>query len=164
MFSWLDHRLGGAWDGLAVLDLYAGSGALAFEALSRGADRATLVERDRAALAVIRRNIATLDAADRTIVQGGSVFAVAARPGARPNDVVFADPPYDVPAEEIAAALDAYRVGGWIHSDALLVVETSRRATVPWPVEITALQRREYGDTAIWYGRRHISASGDEED
>ncbi len=164
IFSWLDHRLGGEWAGLAVLDLYSGSGALAFEAVSRGADRAALVERDRATLATIRRNIATLDAADSVEVQAGSALAVAARTPPFSCDLVFADPPYDVSTEQIAVVLAAYDSGGWIHPGALVIVETSRRATAPWPVGITALQRRAYGDTAVWYGRRHTSASGDEED
>ncbi len=164
MFSWLDHRLGGEWTGLGVLDLYSGSGALAFEAVSRGADRAALVERDRATLSTIRRNIATLDAAEFVEVQAGSALAVAARTPPFACDLVFADPPYDVPSEQVASVLAAYDSGGWIHPGALVIVETSRRATSPWPEGMTPLQRRAYGDTAVWYGRRHTSASGDEED
>lgn len=162
VFNWLDHRLTG-WDTTQVLDLYAGSGALGLESVSRGAVGAVLVERDRGALAAIRSNIDSLSAGDQVVIRPGAVLKVAS---GFPVvcDVVFADPPYDVPTSQIAAVLDAFVSGGWSATDALFVVETDVRAGSPWPTGIDALERRPYGDTAVWYGRRHTPSSGSEKD
>ncbi len=86
--------------GLRVLDLYAGSGALGLEALSRGAASAIFVESDARAAAVIERNIAALGA-QGAVVRRGAVAAVLAGGAARPVDLVFADPPYEVDAAEV---------------------------------------------------------------
>ncbi len=162
MFSWLDHRVVD-WSGHRVLDLYAGSGALALEAISRGANGAVVVERDRQALAVIKRNIEELAAGESVVVRAGAVRAVASQAPV-PCGLVFADPPYDVSSDEIADALADYLAHGWISDEALVVVETGSRAPSPWPEGIAGLQRRAYGDTAIWYGHRHVAAPGDEEE
>jgi len=96
LFNWLGQDLGG----LACLDLYAGSGALGFEAASRGAVRVVLVEKDRAVVAELERNRAALEATQVTIVCGDAADYLARdheRPGARPSerfDVVFLDPPF----------------------------------------------------------------------
>ncbi len=160
VFNWLDHRLP-EWEATRVLDLYAGSGALGLEAISRGAMGAVLVERDRAALAAIRRNIESLSAGDEAVIRSGEVLKVAAGSPVL-SHIVFADPPYDVPASQIAAVLDAFVSGGWTAADALFVVETDVRCASPWPLGVSALQRRPYGDTAVWYGRRHTPSSGSE--
>lgn len=94
VFNSLAH--GGELDGVAAVDLYAGSGAMGLEALSRGAERCTFVERDRNALAALRQNIDALGVADRTTVVAGDVLAWL--PGLRHVDVVFVDPPYDFDA------------------------------------------------------------------
>lgn len=163
VFNWLDHRLPG-WDTTHVLDLYAGSGALGLESVSRGAARAVLVERDPTALAAIERNIDSLSAGDQVSIRPGRVLKVAAGGSPVVCDVVFADPPYDVPATQIAAVLDAFMSGGWTASDTLFVVETDARADSPWPTGVDPLERRPYGDTAVWYGRRHTPSSGSEKD
>ena len=90
LFSMLVSRLG-AFDGLRVADLFAGSGALGFEALSRGAAFACFVERDGKAAAAIRANAADLGARDRVQIIGGSALAL---PRSEPFDLIFADPPY----------------------------------------------------------------------
>src|SRR4051812_39423159 len=90
LFSMLASRLG-SFEDLAIADLFAGSGALGFEALSRGAASATFVERDPAAAAAIRRNADKLGAADRVRILGGSALAL---PRSDPFDLIFADPPY----------------------------------------------------------------------
>lgn len=161
VFNWLDHRLGG-WQGCTALDLYAGSGALGIEAVSRGADAAVLVERDRAAVSIIRRNIADLAAEDVIAVRQGPVDRVA-RDRPVTCQVVFADPPYDVPSGDVASVLAAYDADGWIAPGAMVVVETGRRSDAPWPAGFTDLERRRYGDTAIWYGRRHTPVPGEED-
>lgn len=91
MFNSLDSS--GVLDDAVVLDLYAGSGALGIEALSRGAAKCTFVERDRSALLALRANIELLQLGDRATVVGTDVLAWA--PSARNIDLVFADPPYD---------------------------------------------------------------------
>jgi 16S rRNA (guanine966-N2)-methyltransferase len=106
-------------EGARVLDAFAGTGALGLEALSRGAARATFIESDRAALAALRANIATLRAAEATRVIAGD----ATRPprADAPCDLVFLDPPYG--KELVPRAVAALRAAGWIAGDALLVAE-----------------------------------------
>jgi 16S rRNA (guanine966-N2)-methyltransferase len=146
LFSSLESELGG-FDGLRVLDLYAGSGTLGLEALSRGAAHADFVEMDRNAAAVIRRNIAELGpppgragvhamSVDRFVSQLVDGF-----------DLVFLDPPYKVPTDEVAAVVNALPPGG------LIVVERSSREAFAWPETRSGLRERRYGETTLWYGR-----------
>ncbi|PYC75261.1 16S rRNA (guanine(966)-N(2))-methyltransferase RsmD [Micromonospora arborensis] len=143
-------------DGARFADLYAGSGAVGLEALSRGARHVLLVESDPRAARVIRENVATLRAGTAARLVTGKVATVlAAGPGGETYDVVFADPPYAVPAEEITAVLTALVDGGWLAPDALVVVERSRRTRqFDWVDGITAERSRRYGETTLWYGRR----------
>lgn len=154
LFSALDTLtdLGGA----RVADLYAGSGAVGLEALSRGAAHVLLVEKDPRAARVIRQNIADLGANGAARLRTGTVAqALAAGPEGGPYDVVFADPPYAVPDEEITAMLAALVDGGWLATDAVVIVERSSRTPPPeWVPGITALRTRRYGETTLWYGRR----------
>ncbi|MET7670577.1 RsmD family RNA methyltransferase, partial [Micromonospora luteifusca] len=143
-------------DGACFADLYAGSGAVGLEALSRGARHVLLVESDPRAARVIRENVATLRAGTAARLVTGKVATVlAAGPGGEAYDVVFADPPYAVPAEEITAVLTALVDGGWLAPDALVVVErSSRTRQFDWVDGITAERSRRYGETTLWYGRR----------
>ncbi|GGR71103.1 DNA methylase [Micromonospora fulviviridis] len=143
-------------DGARVADLYAGSGAVGLEALSRGAAHVLLVESDPRAARVIRENIAALRAAPAARLVTGKVATVlAAGPDGGAYDVVFADPPYAVPGEEITAMLAALVGGGWLAPGALVVVErSSRTGEVEWVEGITAGRSRRYGETTLWYGRR----------
>jgi 16S rRNA (guanine966-N2)-methyltransferase len=154
LFSALEAMTGLA--GARVADLYAGSGAVGLEALSRGAEHVLLVEADPRAARVARTNLATLDAAPAARLVTGKVAQVlAAGPEGGPYDVVFADPPYAVPDEEIAAMLAALVDGGWLAADAVVVVERSTRTgPVAWVEGITAERSRRYGETTLWYGRR----------
>jgi 16S rRNA (guanine966-N2)-methyltransferase len=125
LFSMLASRLG-SFEGLRVADLFAGSGALGFEALSRGAASATFVENDQTALAGIRRNAEKLGA-DVKIVSGSAL----ALPRSEPFDLVFADPPYatgsgTAVAQSVCKA-DWLAPGGWIS------IETSREDNVEAP-------------------------------
>ena len=143
-------------DGVRFADLYAGSGAVGLEALSRGAAHVLLVESDARAARVVRENIATLRAAPAARLVTGRVGTVlAAGCDGEPYDVVFADPPYAVPDTEITDLLTALVDGGWLAADALVVVErSSRTGDLDWVEGLTALRSRRYGETTLWYGRR----------
>jgi 16S rRNA (guanine966-N2)-methyltransferase len=145
LFSALGDRVVGA----AVLDLYAGSGALAIEALSRGAAHAVLVDRDRSAEQAIEQNLETTGFADRARFVRSPISGVGGdqpRDGA-PFDLVFCDPPYSLPDSELAVVLDNLRATD-LADEALVVVE--RRAPEWSPPEgwSTSWQRK-YGDTLI---------------
>ncbi len=120
LFSMLASRLG-TFDDLAVADLFAGSGALGLEALSRGAATCLFVEQDRAALAALRANVAKLAAAGAT-VRAASVLAIGPAPA--PLDLIMMDPPYGSGAG--AVALDKLARLGWIGPATWVSVETAR--------------------------------------
>lgn len=151
LFSSLESELG-SMAGLRVLDLYAGSGALGLEALSRGAARATLVEADRAAVRAIRANIAAVGT-DRAEVVAARVERTLSTPPAEPFDLVLADPPYGLGSAELTTVLAAL-ARGWLVPDAMVVVERAGRAgRVEWPPGLVGERHRRYGDTVLWYGR-----------
>lgn len=137
--------------GLRVLDLYAGSGALGLEALSRGAAAATFVESDRAALAVLDKNIAAVGLPGAE-VRRGTVRAVLARGAPEPYDLVLADPPYDTGARELSAVLAALL--GWIMPGSFVVLERASRSEPPdWPEPLRPMKVRRYGDTGLHWAR-----------
>ena len=141
----------GLVEGARVLDLYAGTGALAFEALSRGARSATLVESGREALAVLRANAASLGLEDLVHVVPATVAAAAARlPQEGPFDLVFADPPWAL-VEDGAAVRDLARLvaAGVLSEDATVVLEHSARTAPPDVPGLAAERTRRYGDTAL---------------
>jgi 16S rRNA (guanine966-N2)-methyltransferase len=154
MFSTLTSLRGGL-DGARVLDLYAGSGALGLEALSRGAEHALLVESAPAVARVLRANVAALGLAGASVLaRSVKGLAGGAAPGAA-YDVVVADPPYALAAPVVAAVLGALIREGWVATGALLVVERAGRdGAAPWPEQVSGIDRRTYGDTVLWYGRR----------
>ncbi|MFZ9395211.1 MAG: 16S rRNA (guanine(966)-N(2))-methyltransferase RsmD [Erythrobacter sp.] len=119
LFSMLTSRLG-SFEGLKVADLFAGSGALGLEALSRGAAQCLFVEQDRQAADAIRANIATLDARDRCNIQQASVLSLG--PASVPYDLLLLDPPYGTGAG--AVALDRLLRLGWIGPESWIAVET----------------------------------------
>lgn len=141
-------------DGVRVLDLYAGSGALGIEALSRGAGHALFVERDRRAAQVLRRNLAELDL-DGGEVRTADAAAVAGEPAAAGYDLVLADPPYATAEAELVGVIAALDRNGWLAADSLLVVERGARdAELNWPAGVERITTRRYGDTLVCYGRR----------
>lgn len=143
LFSSLERRLPGA----RVLDLFAGSGAMAIEALSRGAAHATLVEHARPALAAIRTNLDRVGLADRATVVAARLPGALARVEG-PFDVVLLDPPYDLDAEVLAAVLEAFV--DLCAPDAAVRLERATRADVPpWPVALLPGRTRRYGGTTI---------------
>lgn len=125
LFSMLTSRLG-SFEELSVADLFAGSGALGLEALSRGAAQCLFVEQEEAALKAIRANIAALDARMRSEVRAGSVMALG--PVDKPRDLVLLDPPYGTGAG--AVALDRLLRLGWIGEATWIALETGADETV----------------------------------
>ncbi|WAJ46832.1 16S rRNA (guanine(966)-N(2))-methyltransferase RsmD [Mycobacterium sp. Aquia_216] len=135
--------------GLAVLDLYAGSGALGLEALSRGAASALFVESDQRTAAVIARNIAALGLPGATL-RRGAVAAVLAGGAGSPVDLVLADPPYDVETAEVDAVLAALSNHGWVHEGTVAVVERAAAGEpLTWPDGWIPWPQRVYGDTRL---------------
>ncbi|OBH99589.1 16S rRNA (guanine(966)-N(2))-methyltransferase RsmD [Mycobacterium scrofulaceum] len=140
--------------GAAVLDLYAGSGALGLEALSRGAASALFVEADPRSASVITRNIDALGLAGAT-VRRGAVATVLAAGTADPVDLVLADPPYDVAAAEVQAMVAALVTHGWARSGTVAVVERATAgAPLTWPAGWSAWPPRVYGDTRLEMAER----------
>ncbi|NVD44026.1 16S rRNA (guanine(966)-N(2))-methyltransferase RsmD [Altererythrobacter sp. HHU K3-1] len=121
LFNMLASRLGD-FEGLSVADLFAGSGALGFEALSRGARQCLFVERDPDAVAAIRNNIASLDARSRCRVEQASVLHLA--PGKMAHDLILLDPPYGTGAGSVA--LDRLLRLGWIGTSTWIALECAR--------------------------------------
>ena len=151
MFSSVESELGGL-GGSRVLDLFAGSGALGLEALSRGADHADLVESDRQAASVITRNILELGATGAQLHRTTVERFVASLP-AEPYDLVLLDPPYALKTDEVGVLLTAVVQAGGLDPDGLVVVERSKRTPFAWPDVLTALRDKTYGETHLWYGR-----------
>jgi 16S rRNA (guanine966-N2)-methyltransferase len=160
-----------------VLDLYAGSGAVGLEALSRGAEHVLLVESGARATAVIRQNIeaiglpgATLiaDRVERVLARGPEQTALRPEQTAlRPEqtargpeqaasgryDVAFADPPYAMADAEISRVLSLLAEEGWLAPDALVIVERATRSgPVRWPDGFVPDRARKYGEATFWYG------------
>lgn len=143
--------------GARFADLYAGSGAVGLEARSRGAGQVLLVESDPKAARAARANIAALAAAPAVRLVAAPVQSVlAAGPGADPPyDIVFADPPYNLPEPQLTAVLEGLVSGGWLAPGAIVAIERSLRSGPPrWVGPVTELRARRYGDTTLWYGRR----------
>jgi 16S rRNA (guanine966-N2)-methyltransferase len=146
--------------GARFADLYAGSGAVGLEALSRGAVHALLVESDAKAARIIRDNIVTLKAgAAARLITGRVEQVLATAPDGGGYDVVFADPPYAVTDGEVTEVQRALVANGWLTPDAVVVFERATRTVVrgtslSWVDGITADRSRRYGETTLWYGRR----------
>jgi 16S rRNA (guanine966-N2)-methyltransferase len=139
-------------DGVRVLDLYAGSGALGLEALSRGAAEAVFVESGGGVLPVLRDNIAAVGLGG--VVLAGSVPAVVAGAAPAGFDLVVADPPYAAPAQEVLGVLGALVGNGWLTPDAVVVVErSSREQPWEWPTPLIGVRDRRYGEAVLRYGR-----------
>lgn len=149
LFSALESELGGFED-LEVLDLFAGSGALGLEALSRGAARATFVESDRRAAATIRRNIDALEL-QHAVVQPIKAATFVARPHDPAFDLVFIDPPYALVTQTVTGLVRM--VKEHTADEALFVVERATRDPFEWPVGTEAVRHKAYGETTLWYGR-----------
>ena len=155
LFSTLTSMVG-AWAGRRVLDLYAGSGAVGLEALSRGADHCLLVESDPRALRTLRANIETVGLPGAASHGGRVERLVSGAPpsGSPAYDVVFLDPPYDLGADTLGEVLSLLVEQGWLAARAVVALErASRDAPWEWPVGLVAQRSRRYGEATLWYGR-----------
>jgi 16S rRNA (guanine966-N2)-methyltransferase len=140
--------------GAGVLDLYAGSGAVGLEALSRGAARVVFVESDPVAARVLRENLAAVGLAGGRLITDRVERVLRRGPGAGPPfDLVVADPPYASEEAEVDGMLTALREGGWLVPGAVVAVERSTRSgPVRWPAGYRADRSRRYGEATVWYG------------
>lgn len=150
LFSHLGERVRGA----VVLDLFAGTGSLGIEALSRGAERARFVEQGREALKVIRANLAHTDLADRAEVFGEPVERFLQRPP-DPADLVFLDPPYAMSDEALSQVIGHIQSGGWLAETGWTVVlhRPRRDDIIVIPVDWAVARTLEYGDTRLFIYR-----------
>ena len=170
--------IAGPLAGARVLDLYAGSGAVGLEALSRGAGHVLLVESGARAARVIRENIDALGLAGAEVIADRVERVLARGPGSAGGryDVVFADPPYALPDRGVSAMLSllaggagaaglaargggaglaAWSGGAWLAPGALVIVErASRSGPVRWPEGYAPDRARRYGEATFWYGLR----------
>jgi 16S rRNA (guanine966-N2)-methyltransferase len=143
----------GRFDGARVLDLYAGSGAIGLEALSRGAERVLLVESDARAAAVIKANIKAVDLPGATVAVDRVERLLARSPASEGRfDLVLADPPYAVTDDAVTRVLTLLQVG-WLADDALIVIERATRSgQLDWPPGFLPSKSRRYGEATFWYG------------
>ncbi|MEJ7633225.1 16S rRNA (guanine(966)-N(2))-methyltransferase RsmD [Aeromicrobium sp.] len=150
MFSSIQSALGGFDEDLRVLDLFAGSGALGLEAMSRGAGFAQFVESNARAVSVIKQNIRTLGADAAVARMTAEKYPTIDPPGA--FGLIFLDPPYALGTSEVTALVASLKMWN-TQSEALLVVERSSRDRFTWPDGVDALRDKTYGETTLWYGR-----------
>ncbi|MDE3100819.1 MAG: 16S rRNA (guanine(966)-N(2))-methyltransferase RsmD [Chloroflexota bacterium] len=152
LFAILEPRLGDA----RVLDLFAGAGTLGIEALSRGAAHATFVERDRAALSALRRNLAATGFGDRSSVVPRTVAAYLDGAPAGPFDLVFCDPPF-ADARGLGATLRHPGLRAALAPDALVVARALRKHPPAVPEGATALRTKEIGEEVLVFLRYDAS-------
>jgi 16S rRNA (guanine966-N2)-methyltransferase len=153
LFSSLEAEFS-SFDGVNVLDLYAGSGAIGLEALSRGAAKVVLVESDRKAAEVIAANIKVVGLPGVTVLSRPVEKLAAGEPPAE-FDLLYADPPYKLETAELQEILTELAANGWLAGDALVVVERGKREPWEWPEGFVGLRDRKYGEARLWYGHRH---------
>jgi 16S rRNA (guanine966-N2)-methyltransferase len=152
LFSTLESLVG-ALAGRRFADLFAGSGAVGLEALSRGAAHVLLVDDDTAAVRTARANVRAVDLAGAEVRHDRVERVVAHPPATGPYDVVFLDPPYELADEALAAVLLRVVEQEWVVPDAVVVVERSSRTPWSWPPGYVAERSRRYGEATLWYGR-----------
>ncbi len=154
LFSAWESALG-SLEGTRVLDLYAGSGAVGLEAVSRGAHEVVLVEQDRRTAGVIRDNIVDLGFRDRARVVAASVgrFLDDRAADSPAYDMAFLDPPYPLPRTTLERDLMLLGERGWLAEEAIVVVErSSRTAELTWPPGYVEGRVRRYGETLLLFG------------
>ena len=158
MFSSIEHAVGGFAD-LRVLDLFAGSGALGIESVSRGAHEVVLIEKDKRAASVMKSNVTDLNLGSVKVVCDDVLRETSIPSRYGQFDVVFADPPYAFTNEHVSEMLVGLASNRWLVDDALVVIERSSRDQMTWPEGFGDISHKTYGDTAIWYGHYIESAN-----
>jgi 16S rRNA (guanine966-N2)-methyltransferase len=155
LFSTLASEFGD-FEGLRILDLYAGTGAIALEVLSRGASVVHAVEKDDSAIRAITSNYENLKSAQcpgNFHLYGMAVHRFLQDKAAHTYHFIYIDPPYDVDDIDIVETLIQLRDGGYIDSQALIAIErNSRVKEILWPEGFTALRDKNYGQATIFYG------------
>ena len=154
LFSSLESEFG-QLSGIRFLDLFAGSGAVSAEAMSRGAKFCTVVESDRTALEIARKNVEMVRSSSpdsQAIYIEGEVETFVKRPS-NPFDVIFLDPPYSYLDSDLADIVANLHESGFIAPSTLVIVERASRSTpFPWPPGMKEVKERRYGNAAIYYG------------
>jgi 16S rRNA (guanine966-N2)-methyltransferase len=151
VFNILMHGHFGSLDGVRVADLFAGTGALGLEALSRGAAQATFVERSRTALDSLRANIATFKVQDRCRILTGDATALPFAGAGQGYGLVFIDPPYD--ADILPAALSGLKAQNWLDGGAVVVCESRFNYDLVLPDGFSLLDERRYGKAKVSFVR-----------
>jgi 16S rRNA (guanine966-N2)-methyltransferase len=149
LFNILSSRLGPNLDGLRVLDLFAGTGALGLEAISRGASFAIFVDSGVEARGLIRDHIESFGLGGQSKLLRRDATGLGPVENFKPFDLIFLDPPYSKGLGE--KALISAHVGGWIASGATIVLEERKGAEINLPQGFAIEDRRDYGDTSIWF-------------
>lgn len=147
VFNMLAHRFGGRLDGARVLDLFAGTGALGIEALSRGAAYCVFIEESAEGRGLVRTNVESFGLTGRTKIFRRDATALGDAGTLGPFGLVFADPPYGKGLGE--RALRSARAGGWLASGALCVVEEAAAASFEPGPGFSIVDERAYGETVI---------------
>ena len=147
VFNVLAHAHGGRLSGARVLDLFAGTGALGLEALSRGASFCVFIEEGAEARGLIRDNVETMGLQGRTKIFRRDATALGGVGTLAPFSLVFADPPYGRRLGE--AALASARAGGWLAPDALICLEEAASAPFDLPEGFDLVEERRYGDSVV---------------
>lgn len=155
------ESLRGTLRGARALDLYAGSGAVGLEALSRGAAHVLMVEADPRAARTVRANTASLGLPGAEVRAARAERTVEGPPSGEPYDIVFLDPPYDVPDAELGEILLTLAANHWLAGSALVTVERATRGGVfDWPRGFEDVRSRRYGEATLWYGRAAAPGAG----
>ncbi len=151
IFNVIGHAYPEALDGSRVLDLFAGTGALGLEAISRGAAQGLFVEESVEGRGLLRENIEALGLQGRAKIFRRDATRMGAVGTIQPFDLVFADPPYGKGLAELSLA--SALSGGWLVPGALLVVEEASATPFEPPAGLTLLDRRSWGDTVVTFAR-----------
>jgi len=151
VFSAVGSIAGSDLGGGAVLDAFAGSGALGLEALSRGCTHVVFAEQDRGAVQVIRANVAALGAERNCTIVSGDVFALAKRKSLphTPYSLLMLDPPYRLDAVQVASLVATLAENGQLEDGAVVVWEHSTETGIEWPEGFSATKSKRYGSTAV---------------
>ncbi|WP_246329344.1 16S rRNA (guanine(966)-N(2))-methyltransferase RsmD [Chthonobacter rhizosphaerae] len=151
LFNILEHGHDRVLDDARVIDLFAGTGALGFEAMSRGAKTCLFVEEAAEARGIIRQNQEALGLMGSTRIFRRDATGMGSIGPAEPYTLAFLDPPYGKGLAE--RALASLVAGGWLAPGALAVVEESAKAGIAWPDRFEPVDRREYGETRVEFAR-----------
>ncbi len=151
IFNILAHGYGDPVAGARVLDLFAGTGAIALEALSRGASRIMLVDKSAEAIAVIRANLASLGLSDRERILRCDATRLGTMPAGEPFTLAFLDPPYGKGL--VSPTLDVLRGKHWLERAALVVVEEAKGAEISLPDGFGLIEARTYAETQVLFLR-----------